>query len=128
MHYLTKQSGRFDELSKQALDNLPDGAYGIKPIEEKRTVDQNDALWRWDNLLGDFAGYTTAEMHYLMCGEIFGWIEYETFRVPRKTTRNLSKKQWQDYILQYRIKAREIYEYEMPNFGWDDFTDTETVR
>src|SRR5574343_92706 len=123
MHHLNKISGRFDELSKQALDSLPDGAYLIKKKEEKRTIDQNDALWRWDKLLADYTGYDVKKMHYLMCGEIFEWDEYENFRVPHKTTRNLSKKQWQDYILQYRLKARELFDFEMPNFGWDDFTD-----
>jgi hypothetical protein len=45
MHYLTKISGRFDELSKQALDNLPDGAYIIEKKKNKRTNPQN-RYWR----------------------------------------------------------------------------------
>ena len=121
MSYLTKTNGKFDELSHKALLDLPNGDYVISPKEERRTKDQNDALWRWDSLLGEFAGNTPDEMHYLMCGEINGWVEYDTFRVPKKTTKHLSKKQWQDYIINYRIKARELFKYEMPNFGWDDF-------
>ena len=44
MHYLTKISGRFDELSKQALDNLPDGAYIITKRTKKRSNEQNAYL------------------------------------------------------------------------------------
>ena len=44
MHYLTKQSGRFDELSKQALDNLSDGAYIIEKRKKKRSTEQNAYL------------------------------------------------------------------------------------
>ena len=97
----------------------------MRKHDEKRTVDQNDGIWRWDTLLAEFAGYSPSEMHYLMCGEIFGWNEYniegQEFRVPKRTTRNLNKfSEWQNYILNYRIKAREIFDYEMPNFGWND--------
>lgn len=45
MHYLTKISGRFDELSKQALDNLPDGAYTITKRTKKRSIEQNSSYW-----------------------------------------------------------------------------------
>ena len=127
MYHITINKGKLDSRNQEIISQL-DGEFIIKKKGEKRTTDQNDGLWRWDNLLADFTGEDTKKMHYLMCGEIFGWDEYDTFRVPHKTTRNLSKKQWQDYIIQYRIKARELFDYEMPNFGWDDFTDEEINR
>ena len=97
----------------------------IKDHDEKRTVDQNSALWRWDNLLAEESGYTATEMHYGMCCAIFGVTTIEKpdgskRDVPKRTTSNLTKAEWQDYIRDYRIIARDIYNYEMPNFGWND--------
>jgi len=44
MYYLTKKSGRFDELSKQALDNLPDGDYTLEKKKKRRSTEQNAYL------------------------------------------------------------------------------------
>ena len=44
MYYLTKKSGRFDELSKQALDNLPDGEYTLEKKKKRRSTEQNAYL------------------------------------------------------------------------------------
>ncbi len=85
-------------------------------------MDQNKALWRWDGLLSEESGYTRTEMHYEMCCKIFGvTVIAESGReVPKKTTSNLSKAEWQEYIRDYRVIARDIYKYEMPPFGYED--------
>ena len=93
--------------------------------EDNRTVDQNKALWRWDSILADESGYTRTEIHYVMCCEIFGSTEVEYKKgaittVPKKTTSNLTKAEWQDYIRDYRVIARDIYSTEMPPFGYED--------
>jgi len=92
--------------------------------EEKRTIDQNKALWRWDSILAEEVGYTRMEMHYAMCCQIFGttWVEIgeNMIAVPKKTTSNLSKAEWQDYIRDYRVIARDIHSFEMPNFGYHE--------
>jgi len=92
----------------------------LDSAEEKRTADQNKALWKWDSLLAKEAGYTTSEMHYYMCGAVFGWTEVAGRSVPKKTTNSLTKNEWQDYIRDYRVIARDIYNYEMPPFGYED--------
>ena len=92
--------------------------------EEKRTTLQNDALWAWDTFLANETGYTAKEMHYIMCGEVFGWdnvfIDGEVRSIPVRTTSNLTKAGWQDYIRDYRIVARDNYLVEMPPFGYED--------
>jgi hypothetical protein len=40
MYHLTKKSGKFDELSKQVLDNLPDDHYTIEKKKRKATNPQ----------------------------------------------------------------------------------------
>jgi len=45
MYHLTKISGKFDELSKQALDNLPDADYIIQKKTNKRSTNQNRSYW-----------------------------------------------------------------------------------
>ena len=84
--------------------------------EEQRTIDQNKGLWRWDKFLGNELGYTAKEMHYAMCGEIFGWYEFKGKGIPRKTTRDLTKAEWQDYIRDYERIAGE-QNVVMPPFG-----------
>lgn len=44
MYYLTKKSGKFDELSKQVLSDLPDGNYTIEKRKKKRSTEQNAYL------------------------------------------------------------------------------------
>ena len=92
--------------------------------EEKRSTDQNAGLWRWDNFLGSEVGNTAKDQHYIMCGEIFGWTQKEidgkTVYIPKRTTSNLTKAEWQDYLRDYRIKARENYDVEMPPFSYED--------
>jgi len=93
--------------------------------EENRTVDQNKALWRWDSILAEESGYTTKEMHYEMCCAIFGVTiikkpDGSIREVPKRTTSDLKKPEWQDYIRDYRVIARDIYNIEMPPFGYED--------
>lgn len=125
MYYLTKKQGKWDKQSQEILAACKNGSWALGKKEDIRSLDQNAGLWRWDNFLANEVGYTAKEMHYLMCGEIFGWDEHEIqgkqFRIPKRTTRNLNKGEWQDYIKDYRIRARELFNVEMPNFGWDDF-------
>jgi len=44
MYHLTKISGRFDNLSQEALNNLPDGNYTIEKKKKKRSTEQNAYL------------------------------------------------------------------------------------
>lgn len=92
--------------------------------EAHRTIDQNSALWRWNEILGNHLGYTSRDMHYAMLGEIFGWKEikiHETIiALPRKTSSQLSTKEFSDYIERYFIKAQELFNYELPPFGWEN--------
>ena len=45
MRYLTKINGKFDDLSKQILSDLPDGKYEIDKRKTKRSTDQNKYWW-----------------------------------------------------------------------------------
>ena len=108
---------------KAEIDKMPKrfAAKSVKIVysdgaEEKRTLDQNNALWRWDTILGKALGYTPKEMHYNMCGEIFGWYEFKGRSIPKKTTRDLSKSAWQDYVTNYEVIAGE-QGVELPPFG-----------
>ena len=96
---------------------------GCDEEKQKRTIDQNDALWRWDTLLADYTGDTPNDMHYAMLGEIFGWRPInmgERIRyVPNKTSSQLNKKEFSDYVERYFIKAQELFNYTLPPFGWE---------
>ena len=45
MYHLSKTSGRFDNLSQEALNNLPDGNYIIDKKKKKRSTSQNSSYW-----------------------------------------------------------------------------------
>ena len=45
MHHLTKTSGKFDQLSAEALASLPDGNYIIDKKKKKRSTSQNSSYW-----------------------------------------------------------------------------------
>ena len=96
---------------------------GCSGFEEKRTINQNDALWRWDTLLANHNGDTPNDMHYAMLGEIFGWKKIKMGNkireVPVRTSSQLSTKDFSDYIERYFIKAQELFDYTLPPFGWE---------
>ncbi len=101
--------------------------------KQKRTINQNDALWRWNEMLANDAGTTPNEMHYLMCGEIFGYKNIKIYDkrttevkillkevdVPRKTTSKLTTIEFSEYITNYFNKAQELFNYSLPPFGWE---------
>jgi len=45
MYHLTKTSGKFDQLSAEALASLPDGNYIIDKKKKKRSTSQNSSYW-----------------------------------------------------------------------------------
>lgn len=96
----------------------------VENFYDKRTLDQNDALWRWNDLLGGYIGYTPNEMHYVMLGEIFGWKEIKILdrivSVPRKTSSKMTTKEMSDYTVLYFNKAMELFNYGLPPFGWEN--------
>jgi len=91
--------------------------------KQKRTIDQNSALWRWDEILANHNGDTPNDMHYAMLGEIFGWKKIKMGdkirEVPVKTSSQLSTKDFSDYTERYFIKAQELFNYSLPPFGWE---------
>ena len=123
MYHLTKISGGFDELSKQALDSLPDGTYTIDKKKNKRSLDQNNALWRWDTELSQESGYTPAEIHYLMLGRIFGTKEIQvgstTVSKPIKTSSELSTVEFSQYIEIYPAVAFELFGITLSSFSYE---------
>jgi hypothetical protein len=123
MHYLTKISGRFDELSKQALDNLPDGAYTIDKKKNKRSLDQNNALWRWDTELSQESGYTPSEVHYIMLGRIYGTKDLKVgnsvISKPIKTSSELTTVEFSQYIEIYTAVAFELFNITLSPFSYD---------
>ncbi len=96
---------------------------GCDEEKKKRTIDQNDALWRWDTLLANHNGDTPNDMQYAMLGEIFGWKQIKMGNkireVPVKTSSQLSTKEFSDYVERYFIKAQELFNYSLPPFGWE---------
>ena len=102
-----------------------------RDYEEKRSLDQNDALWRWNEMLAKETGNTPNDQHYIMLKAIYGVKIIKVynpkkpeelldkFEVPRKTTKDLKTKEFSDYITQYFIKAQELFNYTLPPFGWD---------
>lgn len=45
MGIVTKSNGKFDDLSREVLINLPDGKYQIEKKKTKRSNDQNKYWW-----------------------------------------------------------------------------------
>ena len=96
----------------------------VKKWTEKRSSDQNRGLWRWNKLLSDFTGYTEEEIHYLMCGELYGWKELEIaghkITRPNKTTSMMNTSEFSHHIMLYELKARELFDYNLPPFSYED--------
>lgn len=44
MYYLTKTKGKFERISQEVLDNLPDGSYTLEKKKKKRSTEQNAYL------------------------------------------------------------------------------------
>lgn len=93
----------------------------VKKWDEKRTVDQNSGLWRWNTILGNEVGYTPEEMHYYMCGEFYGWKTIEIcgkkIDRPNKTTSIMTTSEFSHHIMLYEIKARELFGVNLPPFS-----------
>ena len=96
----------------------------VKKWDEKRSIDQNRGLWRWNKILSDETGYTEEEIHYVMCGELYG---YKTIKIggkeiqkPIKTTSNMSTSEFSHHIMLYEIRAREFFGINLPPFSYED--------
>jgi hypothetical protein len=96
----------------------------IEKWSEKRTTDQNSGLWRWNKILSDETGYTEEEIHYAMCGELYGYktlnIGGKEIQKPIKTTSNMSTSEFSHHIMLYEIKARELFSINLPPFTYED--------
>ena len=92
--------------------------------EGKRTINQNKGLWRWNKILGDHTGYTEEEMHYAMCGALYGWKKLNvggmTIDRPNKTTSLMTTSEFSHHIMLYRIKAEEIFGISLPPFSFEE--------
>ena len=102
---------------------LPDGNYVVDKKKNKRTLDQNNALWRWDTELSQESGYTPAEIHYLMLGRIFGTKSIEvgsyTVEKPIKTSSELSTIEFSQYVEIYPAVAQELFGITLSPFSYD---------
>ena len=63
----------------------------IEDYHDKRTTPQNRALFGLAYpLMREALGYEVEELHEVLCGHYFGWVEYEVMgeirRRPRRTT------------------------------------------
>lgn len=123
MIYLTKKDGKFDEEGAKQMRLLPDGNYVVDKKKNKRTLDQNNALWRWDTELSQESGYTPSEVHYLMLGRIFGTKEIKignyTVEKPIKTSSELSTIEFSQYIEIYPAVAQELFGITLSPFSYD---------
>ena len=93
-----------------------------KEWDEKRTVDQNSGLWRWNNIVAEEIGDTPASVHYDICGELYGWHISKTTGnpTPNKTTSGMSTSEFSHHIKLYEIKVRELFNINLPPFSYED--------
>ena len=123
MYYITKKSGKFDARSKDVLIGLPDDDYIIEKKKKKRSLEQNNALWRWDTELSQESGYTPAEIHYLMLGRIYGTKEIKagntTVSKPIKTSSELTTVEFSQYIEIYPAVAFELFNITLSPFSYE---------
>ena len=123
MYYITKKSGKFDAHSKDVLIGLPDDDYIIEKKKKKRSLEQNNALWRWDTELSQESGYTPAEVHYLMLGRIYGTKEIKagntTVSKPIKTSSELTTVEFSQYIEIYPAVAFELFNITLSPFSYE---------
>ena len=123
MYYITKKLGKFDAHSKDVLIGLPDDDYIIEKKKKKRSLEQNNALWRWDTELSQESGYTPAEVHYLMLGRIYGTKEIKagntTVSKPIKTSSELTTVEFSQYIEIYPAVAFELFNITLSPFSYE---------
>lgn len=87
--------------------------------EKKRTLDQNNALWRWDNELSQESGYTPKEVHYIMLGLIFGTKKVDNIEMPIKTSSDLSTVEFSQYVEIYPAVAFEHFGITLSPFSYE---------
>ena len=96
----------------------------IEKDEGRRSSDQNRGLWRWNKILGDHTGYNEEEMHYVMCGALYGWKQIEVGGIkidrPNKTTSRMTTSEFSHHIMLYKIKALDLFGIDLPPFSYDD--------
>ena len=118
MYYLTKKNGKFDEPSVNVLKGLADGSYTLDKKKNKRTIPQNDGLWRYNTILSNESGYTPNEIHYIMLGYIFGTKEIKignrTITKPVKTSSELSTVEFSHFVEIYPAVALELFNVTLP--------------
>lgn len=88
--------------------------------EKKRTLEQNDALWRWDTELSEESGYTPKEVHYIMLGEIYGTKKVGKVDMPIKTSSELSTVEFSQYVEIYPAVAFELFGITLSPFSYEE--------
>jgi len=94
------------ENAKAYIDNLPTTrkwCVEIKEYRKKRSNDQNAYIHAVPlKLIGDHVGETLDDMKEYLCGEFFGWQDYEVMgkkkSKPLKTTSQMNTKEMTDFI------------------------------
>ena len=81
MYHLTKISGKFDELSKQALDNLPDGAYTIDKKKKKRSTEQNAYIHAvvFPHIKGWWNDRKKEDQPYMDIQDVKDWVQHRGY-------------------------------------------------
>jgi len=113
---------RLDEIFK-SFDSKK-VAITVSKYDEKRTIDQNKGLWRWNNILANEIGDTPASIHYDMCGELYGWHTSKISKkeIPNKTTSGMSTSEFSHHIMLYKIKVLELFGIDLPAFSYEETT------
>lgn len=123
MIYLTKKNGKFDDEGAKQMRLLPDGNYIVEKKKNKRTIDQNNALWRWDTELSQETGYTPSEIHYIMLSKIFGTKEIRVgdsvITKPIRTSSELSTVEFSQYVEIYPAVAFELFNVTLSPFSYE---------
>lgn len=106
-----------DERRQNAIDhikllNLTDPVeVHIKPYKKNRTKSQNDLIWMYYKVIGDFMGMTSEDLHELMKVRILGvdekTVDGQLIRTPKSSTK-LSTKDMMDFISAIEMLAVEL--------------------
>lgn len=113
---------------REFLSSFPDGKEFVIEIEEKRTLDQNNCLWGWANVIAQEQGISTEQSFEDMVIINFGYIimynDDDTQIIKPISTSSLSKEYFTKCLNRTQIWANETLNIELP----DIINDYKTIK
>lgn len=96
----------------KSLDLKTKWGVDVKPYKKNRSLAQNNTMWLWLGLIGDFMGESAEDLHDLFKMQFLGYEEKTIAGEPvtrLRSTAKLSTIEFSQYMTKIEMVAKELF-------------------